>query len=295
VAFKNEHGNIFFSKNPEDAISFSGVQAVLICTPTTSHASLIEMALSKGKHIFCEKPMDLSLERTIALADKAKESGAKFMLGFNRRFDPDFIQAKKSITDGVIGNVQIVKITSRDPGLPPIDYIRNSGGLFMDMAIHDFDMARYLMGKEVVEVFSKGLVLVDDAVGKAGDIDTALTTLMFEDGTYAVIDNSRKAVYGYDQRLEIFGSGGMIQVDNNLHNRNILFNEKGIHTALPLDFFMDRYAKSYLNEMKIFIDSIANDEEIIVGADDGLQATRIAFAAKKSMEECRPVKLAEIG
>jgi len=295
VAFKNEHGNIFFSKNPEDAISFSGVQAVLICTPTTSHASLIEMALSKGKHIFCEKPMDLSLERTIALADKAKESGAKFMLGFNRRFDPDFIQAKKSITDGVIGNVQIVKITSRDPGLPPIDYIRNSGGLFMDMAIHDFDMARYLMGKEVVEVFSKGLVLVDYAVGKAGDIDTALTTLMFEDGTYAVIDNSRKAVYGYDQRLEIFGSGGMIQVDNNLHNRNILFNEKGIHTALPLDFFMDRYAKSYLNEMKIFIDSIANDEEIIVGADDGLQATRIAFAAKKSMEECRPVKLAEIG
>jgi len=295
VAFKNEHGNIFFSKNPEDAISFPGVEAVLICTPTTSHASLIEMALSKGKHIFCEKPMDLSLERTIALADKAKESGAKFMLGFNRRFDPDFIQAKKSITDGVIGNVQIVKITSRDPGLPPIDYIRNSGGLFMDMAIHDFDMARYLMGKEVVEVFSKGLVLVDDAVGKAGDIDTALTTLMFEDGTYAVIDNSRKAVYGYDQRLEIFGSGGMIQVDNNLHNRNILFNEKGIHTALPLDFFMDRYAKSYLNEMKIFIDSIANDEEIIVGADDGLQATRIAFAAKKSMEECRPVKLAEIG
>lgn len=294
VIFKKEHGNIFFSKNPEDAIAFSGVEAVLICTPTTSHASLIEMALSKGKHIFCEKPMDLSLERTVALANKMKESGAKLMLGFNRRFDPDFMQAKKSITDGVIGDVQIVKITSRDPGLPPIDYIRNSGGLFMDMAIHDFDMARYLMGKEVVEVFSKGLVLVDDAVGNAGDIDTALTTLTFADGTYAVIDNSRKAVYGYDQRLEIFGSGGMIQVENNLHNRNILFNEKGIHMALPLDFFMDRYAKSYLNEMKTFIDSIASGKEIIVGADDGLQATRIAFAAKMSMEKCRPVKLSDI-
>jgi len=164
----------------------------------------------------------------------------------------------------------------------------------MDMAIHDFDMARNIMGKEVVEVFAKGLVLIDDAVAGAGDVDTALTTLTFEDGTYAVIDNSRKAIYGYDQRLEIFGSGGMIQVDNNLHHRNMIFDENGIHSALPLDFFMDRYTKSYLKEMELFIKALAEDKEMPVNSLDGLKATVIAFAAKKSMEEERPVKISEI-
>jgi myo-inositol 2-dehydrogenase/D-chiro-inositol 1-dehydrogenase len=292
--FKSEYGEVFFSNNPIEAIAYPGVEAVLICTPTSSHADLIEEAVSKQKHIFCEKPMDLSLERTKALAVLAEKAGVTLMLGFNRRFDPDFMLAKKSIQEGKIGDVQIVKITSRDPGLPPLDYIKNSGGLFMDMAIHDFDMARYIMGKEVVEVFAKGLVLVDELVGEAGDIDTALTTLTFEDGTYAVIDNSRKAVYGYDQRLEIFGNGGMIQVENNLHNRNIYYNETGIHQALPLDFFMDRYAKSYLNEMALFIDALANNKPSPVGGADGVQATLIAVAAKMSMEKGMPVKLSEV-
>ncbi len=293
--FKAEFpGEIFFSANPQEAINHPGVGAVLICAPTSSHANLIEMAAAAGKHIFCEKPMDLSMERTVSLAKMVENAGIKMMLGFNRRFDPDFMQARKSILEGKIGDVQVVKITSRDPGLPPLNYIRESGGLFMDMAIHDFDMARYIMGKEVVEVFSKGLVLIDPAVGEAGDIDTALTTLTFADGTYAVIDNSRKAVYGYDQRLEVFGSGGMIQVDNILHNRNLLFNEKGIQQALPLDFFMDRYAKSYLHEIRLFIESLLENKEMPVGSVDGLEATRIAFAAKKSMNECRPVKISEI-
>jgi myo-inositol 2-dehydrogenase/D-chiro-inositol 1-dehydrogenase len=216
------------------------------------------------------------------------------MLGFNRRFDPDFMQARKSVTEGRIGNVQIVKITSRDPGLPPIDYLKNSGGLFMDMAIHDFDMARYIMGKKVVEVFAKGLVLVDDEVASANDVDTALTTLTFEDGTYAVIDNSRKAVYGYDQRLEIFGNNGMIQVNNNIHNHNVISDRHGVHHALPLDFFMDRYAKSYLNEIELFIDALVNDKPMPVSAEDALQATLIAVAAKISMQEGRPVKLTEV-
>jgi myo-inositol 2-dehydrogenase/D-chiro-inositol 1-dehydrogenase len=223
-----------------------------------------------------------------------KDANVKLMLGFNRRFDPDFMQAKKTITEGRIGKVQIVKITSRDPGLPPIDYIKNSGGLFMDMAIHDFDMARYIMDKKVVEVYSRGLVLVDKEVATAGDVDTALTTLIFEDGTYAVIDNSRKAAYGYDQRLEIFGDDGMIQVNNNHHNTNVIYDEKGIHHALPLDFFMDRYAKSYLKEMEVFIDALVNDKEMPVGGEDGLEATLIAVAAKTSMLEGRPVKLSEI-
>ena len=292
--FKKQYGDVAFSKDPAEVIDRSDVDAVLICTPTSSHAGLLQKAIAAHKHIFCEKPMDLSLEKTMMLSEGAEEAGIKLMLGFNRRFDPDFMQARKSITEGKIGDVQIVKITSRDPGLPPVDYIKNSGGLFMDMAIHDFDMARYLMGKEVVEVFAKGLVIVDKAVGDAGDIDTALTTLIFEDGTYAVIDNSRKAVYGYDQRLEIFGNGGMIQVENNQHNRNVVFNAEGIHQALPLDFFMDRYAKSYLKEMEAFIEALSNDKAMPVGGPDALQATLIAVAAKRSMEEGRPVRLDEI-
>jgi myo-inositol 2-dehydrogenase/D-chiro-inositol 1-dehydrogenase len=292
--FNQQFGSVFFSADPAEAIGHKEVDAILICTPTSSHAELIEQGLASGKHIFCEKPMDLSLERTAMLVKKSKESRQKVMLGFNRRFDPDFMKAQKAVAEGAIGNLQIVKITSRDPGLPPIDYIKHSGGLFMDMAIHDFDMARYIMGKEVVEVFAKGLVCVDPAVKDAGDIDTALSTLTFEDGTYAVIDNSRKAVYGYDQRIEIFGSGGMIQVDNNLHHRNILFDEKGIHHSLPLDFFMDRYANSYRMEMSLFIRSITEDLPVPVGADDALKATQIAYAAKKSAAEGRPVTLKEI-
>lgn len=292
--FKKEFRDVLFSNQPADVVSLPEVDAVIICTPTSSHAAMIEMAVKAGKHIFCEKPVDLSLERTKALVEMANTAGVKLMLGFNRRFDPDFLQARKNILEGRIGDVQVVKITSRDPGLPPIDYIKNSGGLFMDMAIHDFDMARYMMGKEVKEVYAKGLVLVDKAVGEAGDIDTALTTLIFEDGTYAVIDNSRKAIYGYDQRIEIFGNKGMVQVDNNLHNRNVVFDENGIHHALPLDFFMDRYAASYLNEMQHFIDALSNNVELPVSGEDGLKATVIAVAAKKSVAEGRPVLISEI-
>lgn len=294
-AFKKEFGDVYFTRKAADALALPEVEAVLICTPTSSHADLLTQAAQAGKHIFCEKPMDLSLERTVALADLVRQKKVKLMLGFNRRFDPDFMQARKYVSEGRVGAVQIVKITSRDPGLPPIDYLRKSGGLFMDMAIHDFDMARYIMDKKVVEVFAKGLVLVDKAVATADDIDTALTTLTFEDGTYSVIDNSRKAVYGYDQRLEIFGSGGMIQVENNLHNRNVIYDEKGIHTALPLDFFMDRYAASYLKEMELFIDALVNDGPVPVGSNDAVEATRIAVAAKMSVEEGRPVKLSEVG
>lgn len=292
--FKREYGNVYFTTNPEEAIAHPEVNAVLVCTPTSSHASLVELAVKQGKHIFCEKPLDLSLERTANLVKIVKDANVKLMLGFNRRFDPDFMQAQNSVREGRIGKVQIVKITSRDPGLPPIDYIKNSGGLFMDMAIHDFDMARYIMGKKVVEVFSKGLVLVDKDVAASGDVDTALTTLIFEDGTYAVIDNSRKAAYGYDQRLEIFGDEGMIQVNNNHHNTNVISDAKGVHHALPLDFFMDRYAKSYLKEMELFIDALIKDKEMPVSSEDGLAATRIAFAAKTSMQQGRPVKLSEI-
>lgn len=293
-SFRQQYKNAFFTGDPYEAIQREDVDAVLICTPTSSHATLIEEAIRRRKHIFCEKPMDLSLERTEMLTEMAATEKVKLMIGFNRRFDPDFMEAYRSVREGKIGNVQIVKITSRDPGLPPVDYIRNSGGLFMDMAIHDFDMARYIMNKEVVEVFAKGLVVIDPAVAEAGDVDTAITTLVFEDGSYAVIDNSRKAVYGYDQRLEIFGSGGMIQVDNNLHNRNVLYNESGIHQALPLDFFMDRYSRSYLKEMELFIQALTLNSPMPATGVDAIQATIIAAAAKLSMDTGNSVKLEEI-
>ncbi len=292
--FKQEFPQIIFSTQAEEVLNLPQVDAVAICTPTSSHAKLIDLCIQHGKHIFCEKPVDLSLSRTAELVQKANTAGIKMMLGFNRRFDPDFLQARKSVLAGRIGKIQIVKITSRDPGLPPLDYIKNSGGLFMDMAIHDFDMARYIMGKEVVEVYARGLVLVDPQVGEAGDIDTALTTLIFEDGSYAVIDNSRKASYGYDQRLEIFGDLGMIQVENNQHHRNIISDAQGIHHALPLDFFMDRYTASYLNEMHYFTQALMHDTPLPASGEDGLKATIVAVAAKKSVEEKRPVKISEV-
>ena len=213
------------------------------------------------------------------------------MLGFNRRFDPNFLKVKEMVASGKIGDPQILKITSRDPGPPPISYVKVSGGLFMDMAIHDFDMARYIMDKKVVEVYSKGAVLVDKAIGEAGDIDSALTTLTFEDGTMANIDNCRKAVYGYDQRLEAFGSNGMVKADNNFPDNHQFYGADGIHGSLPLNFFLERYTRSYINEMHQFFNAIDKDENMPVTGDDALAAMKIALAAKKSILENKPIGL----
>lgn len=289
--FKNEFGNFLFSNNPADVITNPDVEAVVICTPTSSHAELVDKAIEAGKHIFCEKPLDLSLDVTHDLLQKAAAANIKLMLGFNRRFDPDFLQAKQSTAAGRIGKLQIIKITNRDPGIPPVEFLKTSGGMFMDFSIHDFDMARYIMNKKVAEVFAKGLVFMDEAVGEVGDIDTALITLTFEDGTYAVIDNSRKAVYGYDQRIEIFGDGGMIQVDNNLYHRNTVFDADGIHSALPLNSFTERYNRSYLKEMELFIEALINNTSLPINEEDIITATAIAYAAQESLKEGKPVKM----
>jgi len=291
--FKKEYPDLHLTKDAVEAISSNEVDAVVISTPTSSHAALVEQCISYHKHVFCEKPLDLSLAVTKELLQKAEASGVSLMIGFNRRFDPDFMQARKSVSEGKIGNPQIIKITNRDPSLPLIEFVKTSGGMFMDFTIHDFDMVRYMMGKEVTEVYAKGLVFFDKAIADAGDVDTALTTLTFEDGTYAVLDNSRKAVYGYDQRMEIFGDKGMIQVENNLNNRNILYNEEGIHHALPLNSFTERYMQSYRKEMELFIDSLINNTPVPIKNEDVIMATAIAYAAKKSMDEQRPVKLSE--
>jgi len=283
-----------YSTEYDDIVNHEDIDAVIICSPTDTHADFVTKAAKAGKQIFCEKPLDLSLERVTQLLATVQKAGVKLMLGFNRRFDPNFLKVKSVVNSGKLGDLQLLKITSRDPGPPPISYIEVSGGLFMDMAIHDFDMARYIMEKEVVEVYSKGAVLVDKAIGKAGDIDTALTTLIFEDGSMANIDNSRKAVYGYDQRLEVFGSGGMVKVDNNFPDNHQLYGADGIHGSLPLNFFLERYTASYLNEIAAFFTSIRNDTDVVVSGIDGLSAMKIALAAKKSVNENRVVSIKEI-
>jgi myo-inositol 2-dehydrogenase / D-chiro-inositol 1-dehydrogenase len=280
--------------NYTDVINHPGVDAVVICSSTDTHAAIIVDAAKAGKHIFCEKPVDLSLEIIKGALDAVEKAGIKLMVGFNRRFDPNFLKIKQMVTEGKIGDPHILKITSRDPAPPPAKYSAVSGGMFMDMTIHDFDMARYIAGSEVTEVYTKATVLVDPEIGKAGDVDTAVITLTFENGAVGVIDNSRKAVYGYDQRLEIFGSKGMASADNNFPDNHRFYSNDGVHGSLPLNFFMDRYLDSYANEMKIFCDAVINNKPLPVSGDDGLMSVAIAIAAKKSYLENRPVKINEI-
>ncbi|MDC0119579.1 Gfo/Idh/MocA family oxidoreductase, partial [Flavobacteriaceae bacterium] len=222
------------------------------------------------------------------------ESGVQLMLGFNRRFDKEFKKVHELVKEGAVGEPHLVKITSRDPGAPPVSYIKQSGGLFLDMTIHDFDMARFVVGKEIDEVYAKGTVLTNPAIGEAGDIDTAVVTLTYMDGTMAVIDNSREAAYGYDQRIEVFGSKGMVQANNNFNDSHRLYTSKGIEGALPLHFFLERYQEAYKTEIQDFIKGLSNRIKMPVDGNDGLQSLKIGLAAIKSLKENRPVKISEI-
>jgi len=278
----------------KDILANPEVEAVVICSPTDTHAQYIIDSAKAGKHIFCEKPIDLSLEKILEILKTVEKEGVKLMVGFNRRYDPNFAKVQQMVSTGKIGEPHILKITSRDPAPPPAEYVAVSGGMFLDMTIHDFDMARFVMGSEVKEIYVKANVLVDPAIGKAGDVDTAITTLLFENGAIGSIDNSRKAVYGYDQRLEVFGSEGMVKMDNNTPDTHSYFNTEGSHGPLPLDFFMDRYIQSYENEMLAFITALVNDEEMPVTGREGLMSVAIGLAAKKSVAENRPVQLSEI-
>ena len=275
-------------------LSDKDVEAVVVCSPTDTHAQYTMEAAEAGKHIFCEKPLDLSLEKIRMVLDVIEKTGVKLMIGFNRRFDPNYAKVRQMVQDGKIGEPHILKITSRDPAPPPAEYVAVSGGMFLDMTIHDFDMARFVVGSEISEIYAKTNVLVDPAIGKAGDVDTAVTILFFENGAIGTIDNSRKSVYGYDQRLEVFGSEGMVKIDNNTHDTHAYYNKEGSHGPLPLDFFMDRYVQSYANEMEAFINAVLNDEMVPVPGRDGLISVAIGLAAKKSAHENRPVKLDEI-
>ncbi|MFD2034971.1 inositol 2-dehydrogenase [Belliella marina] len=277
-----------------DLIQSGQVDAVVICSPTDTHADYISACAAAGKHVFCEKPHDLSISRVIETLEEINQAGVNLMLGFNRRFDPNFQKIRTLVQEGEIGDVHMLKITSRDPAPPSLEYLKSSGGMFLDMSIHDFDMARFIMGKEVEEVYAVAAAFVSDDVKEAGDYDTAVVTLKFEDGSMGVIDNSRKAVYGYDQRLEIFGSNGMAKVDNNKPDTHVLYNQHGAHGALPLNFFMERYTLSYQIEMRRFVESLTGGSQMPVSGFDGLQAMLIALAAQKSVMEKRPIRLKEI-
>ena len=282
------------TQNPQDIFSNDEIDAVIICSSTDTHARFISDAANAGKHIFCEKPIALNLAVIDRALNDVERSGVKLQLGFNRRFDPNFKAARNAVAEGKIGNPHILHIISRDPSPPPIEYIKLSGGIFMDQTIHDFDMARFLIGDEVEEIYAAGGVMVDPAIGEAGDIDTAIITLKYKNGVIGVIDNSRQAVYGYDQRVEVFGSKGSITVANNTPNSAVISNAKGVHSANPLYFFLERYMDAYAAEMEAFIECIQQDAPPPVTGIDGRIPVVMGLAAWKSYRENRPVKLNEI-
>lgn len=270
------------------------LDAMAICSSTDTHAEIVVEAAAAGKHIFCEKPIDQNLDRIDEALAAVDRAGVKLQVGFNRRFDPNFRKVRETVAAGKIGTPHLLRITSRDPAPPPLEYVKVSGGIFLDMTIHDFDMARYLVGSEVTEIYVAGGVMVDPQIGEAGDIDTAVITLRFADGTIGTIDNSRKAVYGYDQRVEVFGSEGMVAVANNTPDTHVYSNAEGVHSSLPLYFFLERYSESFIAEMKEFVACVLNDTAPPVTGRDGRIPVVMAMAARKSYEENRPVALNEI-
>ncbi|HHW7570333.1 TPA: inositol 2-dehydrogenase [Mannheimia haemolytica] len=270
------------------------IDAVLVCSSTNTHAPISIEAAQAGKHVFCEKPVDADPAKIREVLAAVEKAGVKFQVGFNRRFDHNFKAIKDRVSAGDIGEPHVIRVTSRDPEAPPIEYVKVSGGMFFDMTIHDFDMIRYLSGSEVEEVFAVGTVLVNPEIGKAGDIDTAVITLKLKNGAIGVIDNSRKAAYGYDQRAEVFGSKGAIHITNDTGSTAVFSGENGVVAEKPKYFFLERYMQSFADEISCFVDSVVNDKPTLVNGNDGLQPVLIALAAKKSLEENRPVKLSEV-
>jgi myo-inositol 2-dehydrogenase/D-chiro-inositol 1-dehydrogenase len=269
------------------------IDAVLVTSATNTHVEISQAAAKAGKHIFCEKPIALDLKQiddTLAIVEKA---GVKFQVGFHRRFDTSFMRVREAVASGEIGDPHIIRITSRDPAPPPIEYIKVSGGIFLDMTIHDFDMVRYLTGDEVVEIYAKGGVRVDPEIGAAGDIDTAVITLQFQNGVIATIDNSREAIYGYDQRVEVFGSKGMVTVANPLTDTVTFSGSQATRAALPPYFFLERYKAAYLSELQAFFACIQEGTPPPVTGEDGRAPVVMGLAALKSLRENRPVLLSE--
>ena len=287
----NQLGISNLTADYSDILNDDDIEAVLISSSTDTHARLIIEAAEAGKHIFCEKPIDLNIEKIKQALNSVKAAGVKLQVGFNRRFDSNFRKVREVVESGQIGDVHLVKITSRDPAPPPIEYLKVSGGIFLDMAIHDFDMARYLSISDVEEVYAQGAVLIDPAIGDIGDVDTAIITLKFKNGALGVIDNSRQAAYGYDQRAEVFGSKGSVDVKNEFPNSATVSTADGVIGEKPHYFFLERYQTSYIEELKAFTEAVRKDEEPPVTGNDGLQPVLIGLAALKSLTEKKPIKI----
>lgn len=275
----------------EEVLADRSIDAVVIATSTDTHAQLIIEAARLGKHIFCEKPIDFDLEKIDAALAEVRRAGVLFQIGFNRRFDPSFQRARELVQSGRIGKPHLLRITSRDPKPPPIDYVKVSGGLFADMTIHDFDVARWMMGEEVSEVFAYAANLVDPAIREAGDIDTALVSLKYGSGALGAIDNSRRAVYGYDVRVEVFGSEGMVQVGNVPPTSASVALEQGVSSDGPLFWFIERFEQAYVNEMRHFVECVQRGTPPSAGPVDGRMPVLLARAANQSLAERRPVRI----
>jgi myo-inositol 2-dehydrogenase/D-chiro-inositol 1-dehydrogenase len=278
----------------DEAVRADDVDAVAICTSTDTHVDAMVAAASAGRAIFCEKPIALDVDQVDRGLDATESAGVPLQIGFNRRFDPSHKAVADAVARGAVGDVHLCMITSRDPGPPPIDYIRVSGGLFNDMTIHDFDMARYVVRSEVVEVFARGAVRVDPAIGEAGDVDTAVVVLTHENGAITTINNSRKAVYGYDQRVEVFGSEGMASSDNFHDFNSILATADGFRSPRLQDFFLERYTQSYVDQWSAFVDYASVGGDSPVSGADGRAPLVIGTAAALSMHEGRSVAIAEV-
>ena len=275
----------------EAVIASADVDAVIIATPTDTHYDLIHAAARAGKAIFCEKPVDMSADRIRDCIEVVTQAGVPFMTAFNRRFDPNFATLQARLRAGEIGQVELVTIMSRDPSPPPISYIERSGGIFRDMMIHDFDMARFLLGQDVVQVFAVGSSLVDPAIGVAGDVDTAAVTLTTASGAICQITNSRRATYGYDQRVEVHGAGGMLRAGNVLENTVQSATAAGFSAAPAQHFFLERYEAAYRIELTQFAQAVAKGTTVSPNIHDGLAAQLMADAAAQSLATGQPVAL----
>ncbi|MCG6883599.1 MAG: inositol 2-dehydrogenase [Silicimonas sp.] len=282
------------ARTSEEIIADSSIDAVLIATSTDTHSDLIEAATAAGKAVLCEKPVDLSLERARACLKNASASGQPVMIGFNRRFDRNFGALKAALDAGEIGKAELLAITSYDPAPPPVAYVKVSGGLFRDMMIHDFDMANFLMGEAPVSVSAIGSSIVDAEIGAAGDVDTAVVTMTYSDGKIAVIRNSRRAGFGYDQRVELLGSEGMLQVENMLENTVVKSTTEGVTSAKPTYFFLERYMPAYAAEWAAFVEAVTGNGEVPVTLEDGVAALAMAEAATQSRKLQKPVMIADV-
>ena len=281
-------------KSADEVISDPNIDAILIATSTDTHSDFIEKASSSGKAILCEKPVDLSLSRAKECLKKVSAANNPVMIGFNRRFDPNFAQLKKSLDDSEIGKSELLTITSFDPAPPPVSYVKTSGGLYRDMMIHDFDLSNFIMNELPVTISAVGHSLINPEIGAAGDVDTAVVTMIYTDGKIAVIKNSRRAAYGYDQRIEILGSEGLLQAENILENSVVKSNNDGVISAKPKYFFLERYLSAYKAEWNAFVKSLNDEQPIPVTLEDGVAALAMAEAATQSQNKGKSIQLKEM-